>query len=173
MDNINIEDYAKMENITIINKHSGKVYHDSGERNIDFQLWCKKNLPTNKYYCSDIDGIICDFTIQPGKVLILETKTYMSEPEPFQEKIHKNLSQALALASMFGNNTWNFHGSHLLMFEKTDPTNGRIWLDRELITEAELERKLSTFDFPRYKVEIKNDWVKGDQLWIPTRKNYG
>lgn len=149
----------------IINKHSGKIFQDSLERNLDFNIWIKENIKTDKMVTQDIDLILIDFEVQPGKMLLLEIKTNMAEPKIGQQKIYENLSMALAMGNKFSSNLWNYYGCHLIQFEKTSPTNGATYLDRKLITKEELERKLNYFDFPLYKIDTNTKWVKGDPIW--------
>ena len=71
-----------------------------------------------------------------SKFMLIEEKRYMSDMATFQRYIYKQLDDAFK-------NDPNYCGFHLLQFEKTSPTDGKIYLDHIEISENNLIKFLS------------------------------
>ncbi len=87
-----------------------------------FGLWFRKQpeIDSSKgYNNSDADYFWEDF--HNGDWMIIEEKTFKASMSFAQNKIFKKVHNSICSPQ--------YKGFHLLIFEKTDPEDGRMWLD--------------------------------------------
>lgn len=89
------------------------------------------------YVATNIDYIWTNY--KTGKWMIIEEKRYESQVKFYQEKIFKVLDSV-------SQSDANYKGMFVLVFEKTSPDDGRIWLDGKEINKDDLLKFLQ-FDF--------------------------
>lgn len=98
----------------------------------EFGLWLREQRGIDSslgYVTTNIDFFWTNY--KTGKFMLIEEKRYMSDVKPFQHKIFEKLHNAFK-------NDRNYKGMHLLQFEKTNPDDGKIYLDRKQISKQEL-----------------------------------
>lgn len=89
------------------------------------------------YVATNIDYIWTNY--KSGKWMIIEEKRYCSEVKFYQKNIFK-------LLDLVSQNDANYKGLFVLVFEKTSPDDGKIWLDGKEISKSDLIKFLQ-FDF--------------------------
>lgn len=115
--------------------------------------WTSANLPDSEnYFITDLDMVIRD---RSGNMLILEVKrngsnlrTHQSITFQIIDQALKNLGPAvnISISGYTFSLPVNYHGLHVLTFERTTFENGSIFLDGTPTTEDQLQKFLS-FDF--------------------------
>ena len=96
-----------------------------------FGLWLRKQPEIDSYKgyrASNIDYVWTN--VNCNYWMIIEEKRYLNTMKPFQEEIYKTVVSSIK--------DENFKGFHLLVFEKTNPDDGDIYLDNKKITRDEL-----------------------------------
>jgi len=124
--------------------------------NNGFFDWTSSNLPSNaEFYISDIDSGVFAFRNRCNTFMLVEIKCFQSEVKTHQRNtfsiLHKLIKAGIeATNGKIKIEDKNFDvcylGFHLLQFEKTDPTNGKIFLNNKQITESQLINFLSLED---------------------------
>ena len=126
------------------NPITGTREEETFNRNLDFSRWVRTECAgvKQKFTAFDIDWIFRDYGRM--KIQMVETKINQNEfSEGLTEGQRWYLPELAAImeagikagAPCKG---WEWHGSHLLQFEKTMPSNGKIWWDKRLVSEYEL-----------------------------------
>lgn len=109
----------------------------------EFGLWLRNRAPDNKtvlrdddpldssygFLATNLDYIWCNY--KTGELMLIEEKRFGTKVKRWQKDIFRRLH--FALKGMKG-----YRGFHLLVFEKTNPEDGKIWLDRKEISKDEL-----------------------------------
>ncbi len=98
----------------------------------EFGLWLRRQPEIDSrqgFVASDVDYIWKNYTT--NEWMIIEEKRYCRDISDCQKDLLVTLHKA-AQADV------NYKGIHLLVFEKTSPDDGRIWLDRQEISRSEL-----------------------------------
>lgn len=101
------------------------------------------------FVTSNLDFIWTNYIT--GEWMLIEEKRYGASLSYSQQEIFKVIHQACA-------DTSGYMGLHVLVFEKTSPEDGRMWLDDLEITKSEL------IDFLQFK-------PKKELIRIPVREN--
>ena len=115
-----------------------KKRFDNGDT--DFGSWLRSSEPlssSNGYVTSDIDYVWNDYN--SNKFMFIEEKCNMATSDFSQSKTFKLVRSSI--------NNSNFYGFHLIQFENTNPSNGKVYLDGEEIPEEQLEEFLK-FNLP-------------------------
>ena len=89
----------------------------------EFGLWLRDQEAIssgNGFLATNLDFIWTNYTTKNW--MMIEEKRYMSFPKPWQQKMFRAIDKA-------ARSDINYRGFHLLMFEKTSPTDGRIFLN--------------------------------------------
>jgi len=115
----------------------------TGERNLDFSLWVRVNLPDSYlgYRVSDLDFILANERTK--KVILLEIKSHCSGCRPWQKRLFSHVDRWVDAGIKALNDGWEYLGFHYITEEWTTPDNGGTWFDGESITREELIKKLS------------------------------
>jgi len=109
-------------------------------RDLTFSSWIRKKLPDSStgFSVSDLDFILWNWKTK--KVMMLEIKTRNSKPRVGQKIMWQNINQWIKNGI---DDDWKYLGFHLIVFEKTDFTDGKCYLNNKEITEKELINFLS------------------------------
>lgn len=115
----------------------------TGIRPLDFSKWIRQHLPDSStgFAVSDLDFIIWNWKTRD--VMLIETKTRNAEMKPAQRIMFELLAKWIAKGL---DSDWTFHGFHFIKFENTWFHDGFVYLNGEVITEMELQEKLSNFE---------------------------
>jgi len=98
----------------------------------EFGLWLRVQPEIDSslgYVATDIDFFWKNYKTK--QFMFIEEKRYMAEPARWQHGIFQQINYAFT-----GNS--DYHGFHLLQFEKTSPDDGKIYLDKKEITKKQL-----------------------------------
>ena len=98
----------------------------------EFGLWLRQQKGIDSalgYLASNLDYVWKNY--KTGDWMLIEEKRYQTTPKRWQRDIFQQV-HSLCCADT------KYHGFHLLVFENTSPDDGKIWLDKTEITEAEL-----------------------------------
>ena len=98
----------------------------------EFGLWLRKQPQIDSllgYASTNIDYIWYDY--KKFKWMILEEKRYMGDISYSQGKIFELIKKNIR-------DDINYMGFHVIMFKKTNPEDGKIWLDGKEIDKIEL-----------------------------------
>lgn len=129
--------------------------HD--DKSTEFGLWTRGQMPGQVTDVSSIDsharGISGGYTTSnldyawyrytDAKIMLMEEKRYNADLTFSQRGLFAALDAALRLAYESGawsdsNKPIRYYGFHLLVFERTNPEDGRMWLDRCPVTVSAL-----------------------------------
>ena len=103
----------------------------------EFGLWLREQKDIDSklgFVATNLDYIWENY--KTGEWMLIEEKRYMADISYSQRKQYETLFNNI-------NKTNKFKGIHLLQFEKTNPEDGRIYLNRKLITKQQLINFLS------------------------------
>jgi len=107
----------------------------------EFGLWLRKQekIDSRKYgfVTTNIDYVWKNY--RTGKYMFIEEKRYMSDVRFYQKNIFNEIDRACK-------NDENYCGFYVLKFEKTNPDDGKIYLNDIEITKEDLFKFLQ-FDF--------------------------
>ncbi len=98
----------------------------------EFGLWLRqqKEIDSNLgFVTSNLDFIWRNY--KTGDWILLEEKRYGGHCDYSQQQTLEWLDQHIIKDN-------KYHGLHKLVFEKTNPENGKMWLDGNFITKIEL-----------------------------------
>ena len=109
----------------------------------EFGLWLRNKAPDNEtvlriddpldsylgYRVTNIDYVWLNE--ESGNWMIIEEKRNRGYVKPWQKNIFRKIHKAC-------NGMKGYKGFHLLVFEKTNPEDGKIWLDRKEISKDDL-----------------------------------
>lgn len=106
-----------------------------------FNLWVREKLPDSftGFCASDLDLILWNFNTK--KVMLLEVKTRNQKIKAYQRNMWRKLNKWL-ICGIRGDG-WEYLGFHLVTFENLSFEDGRCYLDKSEVTEAELIEFLS------------------------------
>lgn len=102
------------------------------QHSTEFGLWLRKEPAIDSslgYVTTNIDYFWKNY--KTGEFMLIEEKRFMSEPAYFQHKIFEQLHYAFK-------DDPHYKGFHLLQFEKTDPNDGKIYINRKEISIQQL-----------------------------------
>lgn len=117
---------------------------ETGNRCSDFSQWVRSNLAgiETKFTAFDIDWVFRDYGRK--KIQLVETKIKQTE---FSVGLSKGQARYLPeIAQIFEAGIkagapapgWEWYGFHLVQFEHTMPSNGKIWWDGQLVSDYEI-----------------------------------
>jgi hypothetical protein len=104
--------------------------HDN--HSTEFGLWIRdqKEIGSNLgFITTNLDYIWTNYKTKDW--MLIEEKRYYGYPKDWQWYIFLKLDK-------LSQQDIHYHGLHLLVFENTSPDDGKIWLDKKLITREEL-----------------------------------
>jgi len=109
----------------------------------EFGLWLRKQekIDSRKYgfVTTNIDYVWKNY--RTGKYMFIEEKRYMSDVRFYQKNIFNEIDRACK-------NDENYCGFYVLKFEKTNPNDGKIYLNDIEITKEDLFKFLQfNFDY--------------------------
>lgn len=102
----------------------------------EFGLWLREQKEIDShlgYVATNLDYVWANY--KDKNWMLIEEKRYNSEPTYAQIQLFKKIHSACK-------SDQTYKGLHLLVFEKTSPDDGRIFLDRKEITKDQLIRFL-------------------------------
>lgn len=111
----------------------------TGERNLFFSGWIRKNLPDSKdgFTATDLDFFFRNYKTK--SLMLIEVKTHGGE-------MHYGQKESLTLLDKIIERgcpaDWRYHGFHVVTFSGTDFTEP-VYYDGQLISEDELITMLS------------------------------
>lgn len=114
----------------------------TGIRSLDFSQWVRERLPDSNtgFSASDLDFILWNWKTK--KVMFLEIKTRNSSIRKGQQmmwsNIHKWINKGI-------DNDWTYYGFHLITFENSNFSDGKVFFDNIEISEENLSLKLSMY----------------------------
>lgn len=107
--------------------------------------WTNRNLPDKKlFFVTDIDMVLRN---REGDLMLVEVKRQKAEPSPSQRRTLKVLDRLIKDGLRFNNGEIsidghempiNYHGLHLLQFERSTFEDGKVFFDREEVSEEKL-----------------------------------
>jgi hypothetical protein len=107
------------------------------DHSTEFGLWLREQPEIDSglgFVAINIDYVWQNY--RTGDWMIIEEKRYGRQPKFYQERI-------LDMLNKCGGHDPRFHGTHILVFENTNPEDGNIFLDGKQITKTELLMFLS------------------------------
>lgn len=109
-------------------------------RNSQFSDWIRSKLPSSAtgYSSTDIDFVL--FNWKTKKVMLIEEKCRKAEPSFNQHELFKFMHKWIEKGI---DSDWQYLGYHLIQFENECPSDGKIYLDRQEISEKQLIEFLS------------------------------
>ena len=102
----------------------------------EFGLWLREQKDIDSklgYVATNLDYIWCNYKNKLW--MLIEEKRYGSSPKLYQKELFRTLHKCCLHDS-------NYRGIHLLVFEKTNPEDGKIFWDKVQITKEQLINKL-------------------------------
>jgi hypothetical protein len=102
----------------------------------EFGLWLRKQKEIDSelgFITTNIDYMWRNY--KTNQWMFIEEKRHGSQPREWQRKMFKIINGLCKLDI-------NYKGFHLLVFENTNPDDGKIWLDKKEINKEELIRFL-------------------------------
>ena len=103
----------------------------------EFGLWLREQPAIDSrigYITSNIDYVWHNF--KTGEWMLIEEKRYCAKVGFPQSVLFKLVHHACKWQE-------KYRGFHLLVFEKTSPEDGKVWLDKKEISKGELIKFLS------------------------------
>ena len=104
------------------------------DHSTEFGLWLREQPVIDSklgYVTTNIDYLWENY--KTGEWMLIEEKRYMAEPSYSQKKQFIKLYQCLK-----GLKNRKYRGFHFLQFEKTNPDDGKIYLNKKEITKEQL-----------------------------------
>ncbi len=98
----------------------------------EFGLWLREQDEIDSslgYVATNVDYVWCNY--KTGDWMLIEEKRHMAKVKWWQRQIFNLLAWCCK-------HHFKFHGFHILQFENTSPTDGKIFLDNKKITEKDL-----------------------------------
>jgi hypothetical protein len=98
----------------------------------EFGLWLRAQKEIDSalgFVATNLDFVWCNY--DTGEWMLIEEKRFGAAIKSWQREIFKRLHDACKGAD-------GYKGFHLLVFEKTNPEDGKIFLDRKEITKDDL-----------------------------------
>lgn len=98
----------------------------------EFGLWLREQKSIDSrlgFIATNLDYIWSNY--KTGEWMLIEEKRYGAEPTFTQSNLFKKLDKACQSQD-------NYHGFHVITFENTNPTDGKIKLDGVFITKEQL-----------------------------------
>ena len=98
----------------------------------EFGLWLREQAEIDSslgFATTNIDYVWHNY--RTGQWMFIEEKRHNKQPAWFQEKIFQLVDKVARLDK-------NYCGFHVLVFENTNPEDGRMWLDHKSIEKADL-----------------------------------
>lgn len=98
----------------------------------EFGLWLRDQKQIDSglgFVATNIDYLWSNY--KTGEWMLIEEKRYGSRPSFCQRNLFETLHKACRGAA-------GYRGMHLLVFERTSPEDGMMWLDNKEITAEEL-----------------------------------
>ena len=102
----------------------------------EFGLWTRQQSAISSdigFVATNIDFVWKNY--KTGKWMFIEEKRHSSDVKRWQHEIFSDLHHACKSAK-------GYCGFHLLVFENTNPDDGKMWLDRKEITIEQLVKFL-------------------------------
>ena len=117
----------------------------TGKRSLEFSRWIRENLPNSHtgFLVYNIDYVLFDKRYK--KVMFLEEKTHGARVRFPQSEVIRYIDTWMRRGVGDG---WKYIGYFTVVFENESPSDGRIWLDGEEITEDVLRDILSMRRYP-------------------------
>ena len=116
----------------------------SGQRSLEFSRWIRKELPDSStgFCVGNNDWIFWNYHTR--RLMLCEEKTRNGDIKK-GSWFHRLITEVLdpALKEFSKKNRIDYRGYHLITFEKTDPSAGKIYLDRKEISKEDLKDFLS------------------------------
>jgi len=112
------------------------------EHSTEFGLWLREQPEIRSalgYVATNVDYMWRNY--KTGEWMLLEEKRYGGQPRRWQKRSFKILDEC-------AQSDHRYRGFHILIFEATNPEDGRMWLDGQEITRAELLAFLRGFVLP-------------------------
>jgi hypothetical protein len=106
----------------------------------EFGLWLRGQLPDQKTDVRCIDSVLGFVTTNLDYVwhnyktrpwMAIEEKRYQADVSFSQDSIFRLVNEAFK-------SDVQYHGLHILRFEKTNPEDGRMWLNGKMLTTEQL-----------------------------------
>ena len=107
----------------------------------EFGLWLREQPEIDSnlgYLATNIDYVWYNYKTK--KWMFIEEKRYGYKPKSWQRSIFKLIHQSIK--------SLTYCGFHLLVFENSNPDDGKIWLDNKEITKEDLITFLKDFNKP-------------------------
>jgi len=119
----------------------------TGIRHLEFSEWIRNECPASQLGFSvyNLDWIFHNWKTTPKKLMIAEEKTYNGQVKLGFNILVKNIIEP-ALQEFCSQRSIDFRGYHTIIFEHTNPKDGKIWLDDKEISEDELKKFLAMED---------------------------
>jgi len=98
----------------------------------EFGLWLREQVEIDSglgYLATNIDYMWRNY--KTGLWMLIEEKRFGRQPKLWQRQMFEILDRQ-------ARSDPNYRGFHILIFEKTNPEDGRMWLDGELVTKQSL-----------------------------------
>jgi hypothetical protein len=115
----------------------------TGQRSLVFSQWIRDRLPDSStgFMVTDVDFFLYNYKTR--KVMVLEVKTRNCNIKTWQHKFYELLGKWLNAGIMAATPEWEYLGIHLLQFENLSFEDGKIYLDRNEVSEGQLITFLS------------------------------
>jgi hypothetical protein len=112
----------------------------TGVRDLTFSGWIRQKLPDSStgYSVSDLDFVLWNWKTK--KIMLIELKTRNSYPRMNQKKMWHNIHKWIKNGIGDG---WLYYGFNLIKFENTSFDDGRVWFNKQTVSETELIKILS------------------------------
>lgn len=112
----------------------------SGKRSLEFSQWVKDKLPDSKtgFMVTDLDFILYDY--KRKKVAIVEVKQYNKIIDNWQDNVFRFLRDCIRNGKPDG---WEFVGYFVIRFEKTNFSDGKVYMNGNESSEEAIRKKLS------------------------------
>jgi len=118
------------------------------DHSTEFGIWLREQPALDSklgYIATNIDYLWKNY--KTGKWMLLEEKRYLGKFHYAQRETFKWLYKLL---ESLGNLLPGYEGFHSIVFENTNPDDGKIYLDKKSITKQELIEFLSFKNMNRY-----------------------
>lgn len=115
------------------------------DHSTEFGLWLRQQPLIDSslgFSATNLDYIWCKHT--SGQWMLLEEKRHMCNVTWSQRQLYQRLHSAIINSSSAG----GYQGVHLIQFEKTDPTDGRVYVNGNEVTVEDLIRILQFKQLP-------------------------
>ncbi len=114
----------------------------TGERSLEFSRWIRSELPDSQtgYLVTNLDWIFYNY--KSKIILMIEEKTHGAKVREWQSRLFNEII-APALSDWCSKHNFIWLGFHSIVFENTNPKDGKIYWDDELISEDTLRERLS------------------------------